>query len=375
MKINFTAFFGIGIAAAIVYFGVIHSAKNPVMFLDSHALILVLGGTVAAALIAFPAGKLYSLLDFLVLGMLFPSKKEMIKVADELLYLNNLFKLDPQSLKNAKYSHAFVREVVGLLTESNLSEVEFKNVLTLRSKNILKSYQADSKILNALAKFPPAFGLLGATTGMIEMMSNLGKGGGASSIGSAMAVALVATFWGIAIANFILLPLADRAGKMAVDDAHIRDMIIEAAMVIKNKGSEYLLLNTLRGFLPLTQRNSVSVYNNYAQSPYVPGLQVVKTPAEKAADAAMEKWSSKVKTHKPQKMNLEPPQPPAPIQDEVLGEREEQDEYQAMENTIPPDSSIDPVVKNIDFSHLRPKPNEKLDNKSKDKLRFFKKTK
>ena len=255
----------------------------------------------------------------------------------------------------------------GLLTKTNMTEHEFKNVLSLRSKNILKSYQADSKMLNALAKFPPAFGLLGATTGMIEMMSNLGKGG-ASSIGSAMAVALVATFWGIAMANFIFLPLADRAGKMAGDDAHIRDMIIEAAMVIKNKGSEYLLLNTLRGFLPLTQRSSVSVYNNnYAQSPYVATqLQVVKTPAEKASEAAMEKWGNKVKTHKPQKMNLEAVQ----ARDEVA-EYEQVDEEKAkvysMENTLPPDSPKGVVEKSVDFSHLRPKSNPNP--------KFFKKTK
>ena len=130
--------------------------------------------------------------------------------------------------------------------------------------------------------------------------------------------------------------------------------------------TQYLLLNTLRGFLPLTQRNSVSVYNNYAQSPYVPNQQPAKSQSEKAADAAMEKWGSKVKTHRPQKMNVEHlaavEEHETEHEEIVVGEPRV---VQSMENTIPPDAHKN--AKAIDFSQLRPKP--------QNNPKFFKKTK
>ena len=121
-----------------------------------------------------------------------------------------------------------------------------------------KSYQSDAKTLNALAKFPPAFGLLGASTGMITMMTNLGKGG-AETIGPAMAIALVATFWGIAVANLILLPLADFAAKAAQDDTHVREMIYEGLLLLKKKESQAYILQVVNGYLPIDSRYSLSI--------------------------------------------------------------------------------------------------------------------
>lgn len=93
-------------------------------------------------------------------------------------------------------------------------------------------------------KFPPGLGLLGASSGMIEMMVGLNSSG-MDGIGNAMAVALVATFWGIAIANFVFLPLADYAARVASEDFFTRSLVVHGISLIKQGMAPKIIAETL----------------------------------------------------------------------------------------------------------------------------------
>lgn len=250
------SWFGIFLAVAVLYFGVFSSAPNPAIFLDSHAVILVLGGTLAAALIAFPYKKLENIVSLLVFGVIARKKSSLIAQAKELIRLSQLsMSGQPPNISHTP-KHAFMRESLHLLSKDYLDASELKNVLQKRSDFFKKKYSADAKTLNAIAKFPPAFGLLGATTGMIAMMANIGQGQ-QDKIGEAMAIALVATFWGIAIANFIILPLADFASRVVQEDQHVRSMIIDGIVLIKEKTDSRVVMEKLLTYLPPHYRGEI----------------------------------------------------------------------------------------------------------------------
>ena len=138
--------------------------------------------------------------------------------------------------------------------ETTYTYEDLTNILEDRVTAFKKKYQQDAKILNAIAKYPPAFGLLGATTGMIAMMTNLGGPGGTTAIGQSMAVALIATFWGIATANFIFLPLSDNAQKAYVSDEFTRNFIKEGILLIKKDTAQKVFIERLSSMLPLEER-------------------------------------------------------------------------------------------------------------------------
>ncbi|MFN7727862.1 MAG: hypothetical protein ACK5P7_01765 [Bdellovibrio sp.] len=71
---NISSILGFAVAGLVLYFGVIHGAKDPAIFLDTHALILVIGGTLAATLIAYPVKQLKDLGQFLAYGVFLKSK-------------------------------------------------------------------------------------------------------------------------------------------------------------------------------------------------------------------------------------------------------------------------------------------------------------
>lgn len=250
---NISTLMGIIAAVFVIYSGVIKHSTNSLIFLDSHALILVVGGTLSAALIAFPIKDIIQIMRFIFLGVLYPKSRNKLKVAYDIL----LFKLNSNldtPVNTNELSHPFLAEGFLLIRKNKFNSEEFRTILAERNLHFKESYLNDAKILNSLAKFPPAFGLLGATTGMISMMSNLGDGG-KDSIGPSMAIALVATFWGIAVANLILLPLADHASKLSRDDTKMREMMMTGLIMLHEGAEVDFLFEVLRGYLPLKDRS------------------------------------------------------------------------------------------------------------------------
>lgn len=272
------SWFGIFIAAAVLYFGVFRTAPNPSIFMDSHAIILVLGGTLAVALIAFPYKKLENIVSLLLFGVIAKKDSSLVSQAKELLRLSQLnMSGQPVNISHTP-KHPFMREALHLLSKDYLEAVELKNVLQKRSDFFKKKYTADAKTLNAIAKFPPAFGLLGASTGMIAMMANIGQGQ-QDKIGEAMAIALVATFWGIAIANFILLPLADFAARVVQEDQHVRSMIIDGVVLIREKTDSRVVMEKLLTYLPPHYRGEIESQMSSPQHKVVPLKSMHKTGA------------------------------------------------------------------------------------------------
>jgi chemotaxis protein MotA len=90
---------------------------------------------------------------------------------------------------------------------------------------------------------------------MITMMSSL-AGDAQKTVGPSMAIALVATFWGISISNFILLPLSDYALKLAAADVRTRRLILEGAVQIRMKTPPLVLIELINGHLSVDERLS-----------------------------------------------------------------------------------------------------------------------
>ncbi len=276
---NLSSLLGTAIIAFVVFFGVIHGSKNPEIFLNLHALILVLGGTLGVTLLAFPFRKLKEMLDFLVYGLFFKKKTVDLFVVADLIRISDEYKKDQSGfLQNYSVSNPFLKEALKLLSKSALGYDDLVLILKNRRDSFKKRYQEDHKMLLSISKFPPGLGLLGASSGMIEMMMGL-NASGMDGIGSAMAVALVATFWGIAIANFVFLPLADYAARVANDDFFTRSLIVHGIAMIKQGVAPKIIAETLISQLPI--RDQVYLRNIFFKAPVVgTGLASYVMPPE-----------------------------------------------------------------------------------------------
>jgi chemotaxis protein MotA len=266
---NRSSLMGLVLCGLVTYFGIMHGMSMTTLF-NAHALILVVGGTIAIAIFSYPLERLQEVLTFINKGFLFKKKNSDFKMIEDLiLAIKTWYGTDGISI-DLNRSHPFIRDSFRLLQEPGLDTNDVSHILKSRKDAVRKKYFEDAKILNNIAKYPPHLGLLGASSGMIAMMAGLGKGG-IEIIGGAMAVALTATLWGIFLNNFIFLPLSDNATKAAEDEMYFREIVCESMLMLKSNMQEKVVTETVVSRLMSVER--LAIKNKIAKMKENLGIQ------------------------------------------------------------------------------------------------------
>lgn len=183
------------VAAGFVLYGSI----NSYIFVNLHSAMIVMGGTAVVTLLVTPRSAFAG-----IVGLV----KEVLR--DRKPY-------DAKELRSIlKTPNASVRDSYGLvdqardLWELGANPEEFENTLRDQAETILQKNQASIAVLRSLGKYPPALGMIGTVMGMIQLFEGLGGGTEQSQVGMQLALAMTATFYGLLLANWLIIPLADR---------------------------------------------------------------------------------------------------------------------------------------------------------------------
>lgn len=106
----------------------------------------------------------------------------------------------------------------------------------------------------AFGIFAPTFGIIGAVMGLI---ATLGKLDDPSKLGAGISAAFVATFWGVFMANGIMLPLANRLKAMSADEVLGREMVMEGVLAIQSGQSPRVIEETLLTYLAPAEAQAI----------------------------------------------------------------------------------------------------------------------
>lgn len=170
------------------------------VFLNIHSILIVLGGSVAILSFSTPYKVLKEL--FISLRALLEKESDIKDHAQEITQLIESRRLTQPS-ENPLINYA-------IELWDNGSSLEIFHVLLSQKKEKLESTSAEAvQSLRNLAKYPPALGMTGTVMGLVNLFVNL-KADNRSNIGPALGLALTATFFGLLIANGVVMPLADR---------------------------------------------------------------------------------------------------------------------------------------------------------------------
>ncbi|UYL07584.1 MotA/TolQ/ExbB proton channel family protein [Bdellovibrio sp. SKB1291214] len=252
---NLSALLGLLMAFSVMIGAMVTSTDKAKIFLDTHAFVIVIGGTIAASLLSFSAKKLLSLMKVFFKRTL--GKNDDINVAIvEMVDLAKGYRENENYLrdKHAGIKTPFLKEAIGMLNEGAIDSDQMDKILNKRAHNMAHRHEEDAEIFKALAKFPPAFGLLGAVIGIISLMANMGGADAAQKMGPSFAIALVATMYGIAVANFIFLPLGENLAKANRMDQIIRQMVIDGFKLIRDKKHPIVVEESIKSYLLPSER-------------------------------------------------------------------------------------------------------------------------
>ena len=248
---NFSSIFGVCAAVFIVIWSIMDSTQNQKIFLNAHAAIMVVGGTLAAALIAFPVSTIVDMLKVFMKKVLGKKKSFYQDLIDEIVDLSKAHRSKPNGLKEklSGIQNHFLKEAIEITIQGGLEPEQIDQILKKRAKTHFQRYQEEANIFKALSKLPPAFGLLGAVLGMISLMESLGGADAFKKIGPAMAIAMVATFYGIAFANFVLIPIGESLSKSARQDIVERQIVMDGIQMIRKKAHHLIIEEELKSYL------------------------------------------------------------------------------------------------------------------------------
>ena len=112
---------------------------------------------------------------------------------------------------------------------------------------LLEADEKPAEVLEVAAGYAPTLGILGAVLGLIHTMQSLTD---PSRLGPGIAVAFVATVYGVGVANLVLLPLATRLRGLARHGALEREIIIDGMVALQEGLHPRLLEQKLYGYLP-----------------------------------------------------------------------------------------------------------------------------
>lgn len=257
---NISVLLGLLIGVAVAIGGIFTSTDNWRIFLDIHALIVVVGGTIAATLISFPLPQLYKVSKIFWSKIIGKRNAPHIQVISEIVRLAAGHREAPDFLRDNldTIKTPFLREAIELEIEGGISFHKIDAILKKRAEVHFVRYEDEAHIFKTIARFPPAFGLLGAVLGMIALMSGLGSPDSFKTIGPAMALAMVATMYGIAIANFIFVPLGENLSKLSKEDHLMRNIVIDAIKLLREKEHPIVVEEYLKSYLLTGEREKLA---------------------------------------------------------------------------------------------------------------------
>jgi len=248
---NFSSLIGVVLAFVVFGLGVITSTKNTDIFFNHHAILVVLGGTAAAGIICFPLKLLLALVRVCVRKVLGKYSEAPHVVIRECTDLARGYRDDPTHLVKAAgtIKTLFLKDCVELVNQGGISDEALEGIMLKRAQTQASRHGEEADIFRTLAKFPPAFGLMATTLGMISLLQTIGSPDSFKLIGPSMAIGLVGTLWGLVLANFVFIPIGENLGKLNRDEEILRQMVMDGVRMIKRKEHPLIVQETLMSYL------------------------------------------------------------------------------------------------------------------------------
>jgi len=198
--------------------------------MNAVALLIVLGGTLGAVMLQTPLNTFIRSIKMLV-WVFFPPKYSAKLILEKILEWNQiarkegLFKLE--SLAEFE-DDLFIQKGLQLIADGATPEMLreiLENDLDIQEQQDIQS----SKVYEAMGGYSPTVGIIGAVLGLIHVMGNLAD---PSSLGTGIAVAFVATIYGVVLANLVFLPVGNKLKTIIERRSQVYMMLIEGLISV-----------------------------------------------------------------------------------------------------------------------------------------------
>lgn len=235
------------LAFVVLMAGTVLKGSSLAALWNPAAFVIVICGTLAALMVQTPGPVLARAAALLPLVYRPPEHRPHDLISriigwSEISRRQGLLGLEPQVTIEGD---PFVRKGLALLVDGGEPEA-IRNVLDVEVDTREQRDLDASRVFENAGTYSPTMGIIGAVLGLMSVMQNLAD---PSKLGHGIAAAFVATIYGIALANLLMLPIAARLKAMIHRQSHMREIVIEGLVSIAQGDNPRQIESKLQGYL------------------------------------------------------------------------------------------------------------------------------
>jgi chemotaxis protein MotA len=238
---------GVFLALTGIIAGLLIEGGNLGQVLQPTAALIVFGGTLGAVLLQFPLTTVIAAFRSLIHIFAAPQKHDAGLIQLLVAFANKARRQGVVALDAdlEGIRDPFLKQTV-MLAVDGTEPAELRKMMRVSLDSITEEEERLPAVFESAGGFSPTIGILGAVLGLIQVMQHLDN---IHAVGRGIAVAFVATIYGVGLANLFFLPLAGKMHLRIRDGHRRREMMLEGVISILEGMNPRMLEIKLSGFL------------------------------------------------------------------------------------------------------------------------------
>lgn len=248
VKVDFATIIGLVVALSLIGAALVFGGSVAAFF-NIPAAFIVIGGTIAVTSISYAGDDLAKAWS-IIRSSIFYRVRDADVVARQLMDLSVISKqkgpLALAQIEDELSKDQYIALSMRYIADGYKTE-DIGQILNHDLEALIDRHKKGASIVRRASEVAPAMGLIGTLVGLVQMLSKLND---PTSIGPAMAVALLTTFYGAVLGTVFLAPMAAKLERNAAHDVMIKDLILTASLAISKQEHPRKLETILNAALP-----------------------------------------------------------------------------------------------------------------------------
>jgi len=245
---------GIGVAFGLMLMAILQGGPLGI-FINVPSILIVFGGTLGNTLVHYPFGDVFDALNVAKKTFLYKEMSINVLIGQLMEFASKARKEGILALQGAMDSveDEFLKKAMQMAVDGQEPET-LRSMLNTEIEYIQVRHGKGADIFTSIAAYAPAMGMVGTLIGLVQMLQTMDDPG---SIGPAMAVALLTTFYGAVIANVVCAPMAGKLKNRSASEVLVKTLIIEGMQSILSGENPRIMEQKLHAFIAPKLRESV----------------------------------------------------------------------------------------------------------------------
>lgn len=196
------------------------------------AALIVFGGTFAAVVISFPSARLKTIPQAIRYAFNRPENdfEELVEDIVEMAHISRREGVLALERKSQDHPNVFLSEGMQMVVDGTEPAL-VKQILEIEMDRAEMKHDGYAKLFESAGGYAPTMGIVGTVMGLIHVLGSLSN---PTELGPSIAVAFIATLYGVASANLIFLPIASKIKSRSADEIQNMELLLQGILAIQN---------------------------------------------------------------------------------------------------------------------------------------------